>query len=421
MSIRQCRREGRPEGASRGYNGEESVMTQGTNPEHTRAYNRRAVLQALRASGAMSRTEIARYTSLSLQAVSNIIEALVDERLVLRGERRSTRRGQPPIDFTLNPAGAYSLGFSVDQERISGLLLNLAGTVIAEERIAVNRPSPELAFERIDAMAERFSSGLIHEARARIRGLGLSLPGVIEEDGGRVARMVRLPEWEGVRVADLLVERTGVTAFVANDATASALGELWFGVGKSTPTFFYVLFALGLGSSLILDGAPHRSLWTVSGRMGHIPVEPRGRTCPACGETGCLSLYTSLEALFDALREKGVEIETVAELEDLYRDRDPHLYEWLEQSAFYFVRALVVLENLLDPDAFVFGGELPRPLLDHLLRSICERYDQRKVRLRRHDPSFLPSLFGSRATAVGAATIPIYLMTAARYELVLTR
>lgn len=395
-------------------------MAQGSNPEHSRAYNRRAMLQWLRTTGPASRTEIAGQMSLSLQAVSNIVAALVAEGLVLRGERRASSRGQPPVVFTLNPDGAYSLGFSVDQERLTGLLLNFTGDVVAELTIGVDRPSPEEAIEIIASLAGELTGALSDDQRLRIVGLGLALPGVIEEEGGRVARMVRLPEWEGLPIADLLAEAVDMPVQVTNDATAAALGELWYGHGRTAPTFFYVLFALGLGSSLVLDGTPHRSLWTISGRMGHIPVEPRGRVCPACGERGCLSLYTSLGALFEELQQNGVSITSTAGLEELYLRKDPDLLDWLERAALYFTRALVVLENLLDPDAFIFGGEMPAPLLDHLIEGIRRNYGERGVRLRHQNPEFLASRYGSMASAFGAATVPIYMLTAPKYELAFT-
>lgn len=395
-------------------------MAQGTGPEHTRAYNRRAILQVLHLKGAASRADLARHTGLSLQAISNIVAALVDDDVVIQGQRRVTRRGQPPIEFRLNPEGAYSLGFSVDQHRLSGLLLNLVGEVVAQKRLEVRSPSPTEALSHVQSIVEEFSRALPAEEWGRVRGLGLSLPGVIEEKGGRVARMVRLPEWEGLAVGERLERELEMRVYVANDAASAAVGELWHGHGRSVSTFFYVLFGLGLGSSLILDGAPPRSIWNVSGRMGHIPVEPRGRTCPACGETGCLSLYTSLEALLETLHEGGVTITAKNSLADLYREGNEHLLDWLESAALYFTRALVVLENLLDPEAFVFGGELPAPLLEHLIAGIRRRYDERSVRLRRHGPAFLPGHHGLLATAFGAATLPVYLGTSPRYELVLS-
>ena len=394
-------------------------MAQGTNPEHTRAYNRRAVLQALRLKGAASRTEVAQQTSLSLQAVSNIMGSLVDEGLVLQGERRSTVRGQPPIDFTLNPNGAYALGFSIDKDHLLGVLINFAGEIIRERHLELESSTPAEAFGYIQSLVRDFTKDLPHQFRQRIHGVGLSLPGLIEEEGGRVLKMVRLPQWEGLKVGKALTDLLGLPVYVANDATSAALGELWYGHGRSSPNFFYILFALGLGSSLILDGAPYRGVWGVSGRMGHIPVEPEGRVCLSCGETGCLSLYTSLEALVESLRKHGISVEQVSQLEALYHEQNPYVLEWLDTAAHYLTRGLVVLENLLDPDAFIFGGFLPRPLLNHLVSKIKERYSQRRIRLRQQNPDFLAAHRGTDATAFGAATLPIYLRVAPDYELVL--
>ncbi|HVM82832.1 MAG TPA: helix-turn-helix domain-containing protein, partial [Candidatus Binatia bacterium] len=48
----------------------------GTNLEHARSHNRRVVLEAVRLHGSLSRAEIARFTMLTSQTVSNIVEEL---------------------------------------------------------------------------------------------------------------------------------------------------------------------------------------------------------------------------------------------------------------------------------------------------------------------------------------------------------
>src|SRR5262245_15290217 len=97
-------------------------MTQlGANGGQIRDHNRRVVLQALR-PGPASRADLARRTGLTAQSVSNIVGALIEEGLVMTAGRRRQARGQPPLDLTLNPAGAYSIGVEVRADRMVGIL-----------------------------------------------------------------------------------------------------------------------------------------------------------------------------------------------------------------------------------------------------------------------------------------------------------
>ena len=55
----------------------------GTNHEGTSAHNRRVMIDALRLNGALSRADLARATRLTKQTVSNIIEELERDGLVV--------------------------------------------------------------------------------------------------------------------------------------------------------------------------------------------------------------------------------------------------------------------------------------------------------------------------------------------------
>ncbi len=55
----------------------------GTNHEGTSAHNRRVMIDALRVNGALSRADLARATRLTKQTVSNIIEELERDGLVI--------------------------------------------------------------------------------------------------------------------------------------------------------------------------------------------------------------------------------------------------------------------------------------------------------------------------------------------------
>jgi predicted transcriptional regulator len=82
----------------------------GTNLEHASAYNRRLLLEAVRARGPISRAELARLTGLSAQTVSNIAEELRDLGLLHAQGRRRTGRGQPPVELAINPRGGSTIG-----------------------------------------------------------------------------------------------------------------------------------------------------------------------------------------------------------------------------------------------------------------------------------------------------------------------
>src|ERR1051325_7984611 len=87
----------------------------GTNQEGTSAHNRRVMIEALRLNGALSRAALARATQLTKQAVSNIIEDLEQDGLVVALDAVRKGRGQPFTPSRLVPAGAVAGGVRTDR------------------------------------------------------------------------------------------------------------------------------------------------------------------------------------------------------------------------------------------------------------------------------------------------------------------
>jgi predicted NBD/HSP70 family sugar kinase len=397
-------------------------VARGTNLEQTREFNRRAVLDALRRAPRASRTEIADRTRLSLSAVSSIVEDLVRDGWVAALGRRATARGQPPIDFALADRGAFGIGVALDRDHAAAALVDLTGHVLATRHAALADPSTDDATECVAELAAALVGELERVDRQRVSGLGVGVPGVVEAHG-RVARMVRLPAWEGADLVAAFGRASGLETVVTNDAIAAAVGESSYGVARAADTFFYVLFALGLGSSLVMGGHPYRGLWGVTGRLGHIPVDSAGPSCPACGGRGCLSLYASVEALAERLRRTGAVpplalADQLATIAELHAAGDAVVDAWIDEAAAALARGLVVLENLLDPDTYVFDGRMPRQVLTALVRRTEERYRAERSRaVGEHRLRLLVGERGADAVAFGAAALPLYTATAASLAL----
>jgi len=88
---------------------------------------------------------------------------------------------------------------------------------------------PSGVMDQIDRLIDKLCPGA---ARGAVGGIGLSLAGPIDTETGTVTRIPTLPGWDGLPVAKVLSERTGIPAMVENDAIAATLGEWRHGAGK---------------------------------------------------------------------------------------------------------------------------------------------------------------------------------------------
>ncbi len=380
----------------------------GTNIETAHFHNQRVVLETVRIHGPLSRAEISGRTALSSQTISNIVDKLLDRGTLETRGRRIGRRGQPATELDINPRGGYAVGLSLDRDYLTGVLLDLAGTAHQFVHHEWSFPSLSDALPRmVDTVGQ-----LVREHGLQLEdvwGVGVGAPGPLDLQAGSLVNPPNFPGWNGLPLRALLSDALGLPVFLENVATAAAVGERWFGQGRDVPDYFYVFFGVGLGGGMILDGRPYRGGFDNAAMFGHLPVEPNGPPCE-CGGTGCLEGYVSMAALYRALAAGGHAVLKADALAGLFEANDPVLMDWLAQAAERLARALVTVENLLNPTTIILGGRLPVPLMDWLLARLEARLPSLQMRALTRHPRLLRASATDHAAALGAATLPLFEM-----------
>lgn len=345
-----------------------------------REHNRARVIDALRGSPGLSRTDVMRATGLSRATVSSIVGELLESGIVVErstprddAERQGT--GRPPVLLALHPGAGLALGVDFGHRHLRVALADLSSQVLAERRIALDVDRSATA--GLDAATELVGE-VIAEAgaeRDRIIGCGMGLPGPIDRLSGTVGSSVILPGWSGEEPAPRLARRLGVPVTVDNDANLGALGEATFGAGRGVSDLVYVKVASGIGAGIVLGGRIHRGTRGLAGELGHVRSEPQGRLC-RCGSRGCLETVAAAPALLELLREAQGDQLTINGLLELVREGDVGASRLVADAGRAIGRALADTCNLLNPELIVVGGELSEagePLITGV-RDSLQRY-----------------------------------------------
>ena len=369
----------------------------GKNPGRSRAHNRRVVLDLLRSHGQLGRKQIADMTQLTTQAVANIIEELLAENMLLDLGRLRSGRGQPPVQFALNPDGAITIGFEISVSHLVTTVLDLHGQIREQELAALDETGPAALIQRIvtevAAIRVRFPVILL--------GVGVVMPGPFEIEGLSGVGPTTLPGWAGVDAMGLLARQIGVPVVIENDANAAAIGEALFGAGQGLGNFCMIYFSSGIGLGIIHDSQPLRGAFGNAGEVGHIVVAPGGRPC-ACGQAGCLERYASLDALRERLGAAGS-----GDPAALMAAGHPAMLAWIDDAAAHLAPVVTMLENILDPVTVILGGELPDPVIDALI-ALMTLGTSVANRRNRSLPRVIRGRTGQRIAALGAAALPFF-------------
>ena len=244
-------------------------------PEDARRSNRGLLLRALHHGGPASRADLAKLVGLTPATVSAVIKELLEAGLVDELGRTSRRRSASRRRWSASsPTARHIVTVSLSEpDQFVGALVNLAGKVVLRRTYERNDRTGSEALSLLGSICD----DLVGDAERPLLGIGVATPGIVDTDG-TVLRAARLG-WSKVPLAARARRAAPASAvYVANDANASALAELTFGVAHSSD-FLMVRVDQGVGVGLVLDGALYRGSRSASGEIGHVVVDPDGSLC----------------------------------------------------------------------------------------------------------------------------------------------
>ena len=248
-------------------------------------------------------------------------------------------------------------------------------------------------------------------ARDTIAGVGLGIPGPVNEDGAVICA-VNL-HWGYVELEKELEKLTGLTVKAGNDANVAALGEMWKGGGAGYHNVVMVTLGTGVGGGIIVNGKIVTGTHGAGGEIGHIHVEDDETLSCNCGNQGCLEQYASatgvvrlanrmLEATDKASVLRNEEVTAKAVL-DAVKAGDELAMEVAEKFGKYLGTALAVIAGVVDPEVFVIGGGVSKA--GKILLDYVEKYYKKYVFQGSRDCAFALAELGNDAGICGAAKL----------------
>jgi len=237
---------------------------------------------------------------------------------------------------------------------------------------------------------------------ADLAAVGSTVPGLADTGSGTLL-MAPVLGWRNVPFADMLSDRLGITARIANDVNACALAEQRFGVGRGVPSLLWMTVSTGIGAGLILNGKIFEGASGIAGEVGHLVLEEGGREC-GCGHRGCLEALAAGPAIASRARSAGLDVPDATEVSRLARAGNPVALRVLAETSVYLGQAVALCVNLLDLDLVVFGGGVSQSL-DLLLPGIMATVRQRVVMPEERALRVEPSSLGYEAALIGAGSL----------------
>lgn len=346
-------------------------------PQLLRRVSAGAVLEFLRASAAVTVTDVMAATGLTRATTIAVCEDLVRRGWVLERENQREfggyHKGRPARRFELNDRAGVVLGMDIGYSKVTVVVSDLrgrtlgrssqpfqAGDVDSRERIAF-----------IDGVAESaLRSAGTESGQVLAVCAGVAAP--VDRHGDVVATQKFWGLFDlGLQPA--LKETRGWTVLLENDANLAALGDRWQGAAAGTDDVVVILASERLGSGIVEGGRLVHGTRGSAGELAYLDlVEGVGDTygiAHLARTWAADALATPVPTALRSLQHGRVEAEQVFAAA---KEGDAVALGILDRLADRMARVVGTIATLLNPELVVIGGGVADSA-DVLLAPITER------------------------------------------------
>ena len=278
------------------------------NQDDLRNHNLSVVIDTLlRASGPMSRADLAKETGLTKATMSLLVSLLIDAGVVKEGEpQNSASYGRPSTPLMLGGGKVCGIGMQVNTDGYGCMALDINHDILRHEWVDADMSGvePDVVFGKLDAMVKAMAEDL-ESKRCIIAGVSCALPGLVTSD--KRLLMARNLGWENVDLTTFDVMR-GYDVTPCNEAKLAAIAQIpgyacaradVFDGVDCADSFLYLSCDIGIGGAIVRDGEIVSGSHGFAGEIGHVSVSLDGPLC-GCGRRGCLETYAGRRALVEA-------------------------------------------------------------------------------------------------------------------------
>lgn len=348
--------------------------------------NKVKIAKFIRYKGHTSKPEIAAELGISMPTVLQNVKELTESGIVEEiGEYESTG-GRKAKTLSITASWKMAVGLDITLNHISMVILDLKGTITGKKRI---RKNYENSYEYYRELADELDCFVEETGTApeKILGVGISIPGVIDQSRELITRshVLHLNNVKFQAVSQFI--RYPVS--FENDANSAALAEF---VHRERDAV-YLSLSNSVGGAIYVNRGIYAGDNFKSAEFGHMILEPDGKLC-YCGKKGCMDAYCSARVLSD---HTGDSLELFFQS---LESGDKTIREIWNSYLSYLAIAVTNLRMAFDCDIILGGyiGEYIKPYMVELSRNMSgyNMFEQDALYLKN-------SRYGMEAAAVGGA------------------
>lgn len=345
------------------------------NQEMIRDNNRRQVLEYIVNHPPVSRAALSQKLHLTKATISNIVQELIEQHLILEIGSAQTSLGRKPILLEFQKKCGYALSIDVHPSQIIALTSNLKGE---------DCHLKEYPFKKGDNLHENLRQVIrdilpdYETYPYKIVGITIGIYGVVQQNQILFTPYYPLPDSD---LASLLEDEFHIPVFIENESNLSVLGESAFHHHDQNMVLLNVHDGIGMG--IMINGHLYRGQDGYAGEIGHTILFPDGKPCP-CGNRGCLEQYASEKAILEEYaRHTNQEQVTIDTFVRDYQKQVPEALEMMELFSKYISIAINNIINTFNIELVVLNSSFSNyiPQINRSIQDYLSHHQNRKCQI----------------------------------------
>jgi len=361
-----------------------------------RRINERRLLEVIQQQGPSTRATLTRVSGLTAPTVSKVVDSLLKRGFVEELDPLEQTLGRPGRLVRMAADSAAVLGVVIDAQTCCIVAAGLDGRV--SEKQTRRFTTPRSYAELLDAI-EQHCRDLLGGIAGRVHGIGVSVPGLVNERLQEIVFCPNLHLLDKRNPARDLGERLGVECVLAQETDALCLSERIYGDARGLHDFAMLDVTTGLGLGVMSGGQVLAGHSGMAGEVGHITVAPEGSRC-GCGNRGCLETLATDMALVRMLADKMGRTPSFEEAALIAGDPGDFQHE-IRTATEYLAIAIAAVINIFNPTTLFVHGVLLAGSEERFAR-VLERVKQRTLTASLADCTILATRSSKRQAAIAA-------------------
>lgn len=344
------------------------------------------ILELIRKKGPISRSEIAKDTSINIVSISNYINDYIGKNIIIEKGFDVSSGGRRPELVEINSKGIYTIGLEIGVSNLIATMTDLGMNVLKKvKKPRTKGDEKEVAAESADLVQELITMSKVEQDKIKTIGLGMS-----EANFSSKIKIIK--------------ERFKIDAFIGSTAACAAFGEKRLNPQADVENLLYIYSDIGYGVIIkenIYFGAEEEN--TLANEYLYLKPWSSGLRI---AETAKREITRGIGTKMVALAHGDTDNVTENVVIEAAKENDEIALYIIQNTGLNLGIRIAYLINLFDPEVVVIGGGIEKAgeLVLDPIRKMAKKFAFRK---QSDKVKVIAGALGEDAVSLGAAALAI--------------